>query len=89
MGITTKKKQELIKKFSRHDKDTGSPEVQIVLISETIKELTEHLKEHKKDYHAQKGLLDMASKRKKLLNYLRRKNYKKFNEVVKTLKLRV
>jgi small subunit ribosomal protein S15 len=89
MGITAKKKQELIKKFGRNDKDTGSPEVQIALMSETIRELTEHLKEHKKDYHSQRGLLDLASKRKRLLNYLRRKDYKRFNEVVKALNIRV
>ncbi len=89
MGITTKKKQELVKKFQRHEKDTGSPEVQIAIISETIAELTEHLKEHKKDFHSQRGLLNLASKRKRLLSYLRRKDYKKFNEVVKDLDIRV
>jgi small subunit ribosomal protein S15 len=89
MGITTKKKQELVKKFQRHGKDTGSPEVQIAIISEKIVELTEHLKEHKKDFHSQRGLLNLASKRKRLLNYLRRKDYKKFGEVVKELDIRV
>jgi small subunit ribosomal protein S15 len=89
MEITTKEKKKLIKKFGRHEKDTGSPEVQIALISEKIKELTEHLKEHKKDFHSQRGLLNLASKRKKLLNYLRRKDYNKFDEVVKELDIRV
>jgi small subunit ribosomal protein S15 len=89
MGITTKKKQELIKKYQRHAKDTGSPEVQIAMISEKIVELTEHLKEHKKDFHSQRGLLNLASKRKRLLNYLRRKDYKRFGEVVKDLDIRV
>jgi small subunit ribosomal protein S15 len=89
MGITTKKKQELIKKYQRHEKDTGSPEVQIAIISEKIVELTEHLKEHKKDFHSQRGLLNLASKRKRLLNYLRRKDYKRFGEVVKDLDIRV
>jgi small subunit ribosomal protein S15 len=89
MGITTKKKQELVKKFQRHAKDTGSPEVQIAIISEKITELTEHLKEHKKDFHSQRGLLNLASKRKRLLSYLRRKDYKRFTEVVKDLDIRV
>jgi small subunit ribosomal protein S15 len=89
MGTTTKKKQELIKKFQRHAKDTGSPEVQIAIISEKIAELTEHLKEHKKDFHSQRGLLNLASRRKRLLNYLKRKDYKRFGEVVKDLDIRV
>jgi small subunit ribosomal protein S15 len=89
MGRTTKKKQELVKKFQRHAKDTGSPEVQIAIISEKITELTEHLKEHKKDFHSQRGLLNLASRRKRLLSYLRRKDYKRFGEVVKDLDIRV
>ena len=89
MGITTKGKKELIKKFRRHEKDTGSPEVQIALISEKIKELTEHLKEHKKDFHSQRGLLSLTSKRKRLLNYLRRKDYNRFDKVVRDLDIRV
>lgn len=89
MEITTKEKKGLIKKFGRHEKDTGSPEVQIALMSERIKELTEHLKEHKKDYHSQRGLLNLASKRKKLLSYLRRKDYNRFEKVVKELDIRV
>ena len=89
MEITTKQKKALVKKFGRHDKDTGSPEVQIALISEKIKELTEHLKEHKKDFHSQRGLLNLTSKRKRLLNYLRRKDYSRFEKVVKDLGIRV
>lgn len=89
MEVTTKEKKKIIKKFGRHEKDTGSPEVQIALISEKIQELTEHLKEHKKDFHSQRGLLNLASKRKKLLSYLRRKDYSKFEKVVKELNIRV
>jgi len=89
MEINVKEKNELIKKFGRHEKDTGSPEVQIALISERIKELTEHLKEHKKDFHSQRGLLNLASRRKRLLNYLRRKDYSRFEKVVKELEIRV
>ncbi|MEO0293816.1 MAG: 30S ribosomal protein S15 [candidate division WOR-3 bacterium] len=88
MGITTRKKQELIKKFQRHKNDTGSPEVQIAIITERIKELTEHLDRHKKDFHSERGLVNLASKRKKLLKYLRRKDYKRFEEVIKALKIR-
>ena len=89
MEITAKEKKQVIKKFGRHEGDTGSPEVQIALISGRIKELTEHLKEHKKDFHSQRGLLNLASKRKRLLNYLRRKDYKRFEKVVKDLNIRV
>lgn len=89
MGSTTKKKQKLMKKFQRHENDTGSPEVQIALITERINELTEHLKKHKQDFHSQRGLLNLASKRKRLLNYLRRKDYEKFEKVVKELNIRV
>lgn len=89
MEITAKEKKQIIKKFSRHEKDTGSPEVQIALMSERISELTGHLKEHKKDFHSQRGLLNLASRRKKLLNYLRRKDYKRFEKVVKDLNIRV
>ena len=89
MQITNKEKKKIVKKFGRHEKDTGSPEVQIALISEKIQELTEHLKEHKKDFHSQRGLLNLASKRKKLLSYLRRKDYIKFEKVVKELNIRV
>jgi small subunit ribosomal protein S15 len=89
MELTVKEKKELIKKFGRHEKDTGSPEIQIALISKRIKELTEHLKEHKKDFHSQRGLLNLASKRKRLLNYLRRKDYSRFEKIVNELGLRV
>jgi small subunit ribosomal protein S15 len=89
MEITVKEKKKLVKEFGRHEKDTGSPEVQIALISARIKELTEHLKEHKKDFHSQRGLLNLASKRKRLLNYLRRKDYVRFEKVVKELDIRV
>ncbi|MEJ2306224.1 MAG: 30S ribosomal protein S15 [candidate division WOR-3 bacterium] len=89
MEITVKEKKKLVKEFGRHEKDTGSPEVQIALISARIKELTEHLKEHKKDFHSQRGLLNLASKRKRLLNYLRRKDYGRFEKVVKELDIRV
>lgn len=89
MEITAKEKKQIIKKFSRHEKDTGSPEVQIALMSGRINELTEHLKEHKKDFHSQRGLLNLASRRKRLLNYLRRKDYKRFEKVVKDLNIRV
>lgn len=89
MSPSSKKKQDTVKKFRIHDKDTGSPEVQIALLSERIKELTEHLKKEKKDFHSRRGLEIMVSRRKKLLNYLRRKDLKRFEKIKKELKLRV
>ncbi len=72
MPLTKKKKQELLKKYGRQDDDTGSPEVQIVLLTEQISQLTEHFKIHKKDHHNRRGLIQMVGKRRKLLTYLKR-----------------
>ena len=73
MALTKDQKQEIIKKFAQADGDTGSPQVQIALITATINELTEHLKSHKKDKHSRRGLISMVGKRRKLLKYLERK----------------
>ncbi len=81
-------KQDIIKKFAIKDGDTGSPEVQIALLSDKIKKLTEHLKIHKKDVHSRKGLLSMVSKRRRLLNYLSLKENKRYKEIIKKLKLK-
>ena len=83
------KKKNLIEQFKEHPQDTGSASVQVALLTERINYLTEHLKTHKKDFHSQRGLLNLASRRKRLLNYLRRKDYKSFEKVVKRLKIRV
>ncbi|MBP9702063.1 30S ribosomal protein S15 [Candidatus Woesebacteria bacterium] len=80
-------KSKIIKKFATTKGDTGSPEVQIALLTERIKELTEHLKVHKKDNHSRRGLLKMVSKRRRLLNYLRTSVEDRYRALVKTLNL--
>lgn len=88
MALKKEEKTEVIKEVKTHDKDTGSPEVQIAIFTENIKKLTDHLKNHKKDNHSRRGLLKMVSKRRKLLDYLMKTNKKRYNEVVKKLGLR-
>ncbi len=86
--MTKERKQEIIKTFGRDEKDTGSSEVQIALLTERINELTEHLKVHKKDNHSRRGLLQMVGKRRNLLNYLSKNDLPKYREVVEKLNLR-
>ena len=86
--LEPEKKEELIKKYKIHETDTGSPEVQIALLSEEIKELLEHLKKHPKDLHSKKGLLKMVSKRKALLNYLKQKDEKRYKAIIKKVGLK-
>lgn len=86
MKRETKKK--IITKHSKHEKDTGSAQVQIAILTKRIDELTGHLKEHKKDNHSRKGLLSMVGKRRKLLNYLKNKNADQYQVLIKTLELR-
>lgn len=81
-------KKALIKKHSQHTKDTGSPEVQIAIFTEKIKQLTEHLKVHKGDNHSRRGLLAMVSKRRHLLDYLQKKNEPRYDAIIKKLHLR-
>ncbi len=88
MSTVKEKKQEVIKDFKKHDSDTGSPEVQIALLSERINSLTEHFKKHKKDYHSRRGLLMLVNKRRKLLRYLRSADNAKYTELIKKLGLR-
>ena len=85
--LKTDNKTSIIKKFATTKGDTGSPEVQIALLTERIKELTEHLKVHKKDNHSRRGLLKMVSKRRRLLNYLRTSVEDRYRALVKTLNL--
>jgi len=87
MALPVKKKSTIITKFATTKGDTGSPEVQIALLTERIKELTTHLKAHKKDNHSRKGLLKMVSKRRRLLNYLRTKAEDRYRTLIKTLDL--
>ena len=86
--MTVERKQEIIKEFQRDEKDTGSSEVQIALLTERINELTEHLKVHKKDNHSRRGLLKMVGKRRNLLNYLVKKDVNRYREIVEKLGLR-
>ncbi len=86
--MTKERKQEIIKTYKRDEKDTGSPEVQIALLTERITELTEHLKVHTKDNHSRRGLLKMVGKRRNLLNYLAKKDIERYREIVEKLGLR-
>ena len=81
-------KEGIIEEYRTHEKDTGSSEVQIALLTARISHLTEHLRTHRKDYHSRHGLIKMASKRRKLLDYLKRNNLEKYQEIVQKLKLR-
>ena len=86
--MTTERKQEIINQYRRDEKDTGSSEVQIALLTERINELTEHLKVHKKDNHSRRGLLKMVGKRRNLLNYLAKKDENAYKGLVEKLGLR-
>jgi small subunit ribosomal protein S15 len=86
--MTPEKKKGIIDDFRVHPSDTGSPEVQIALLSERITYLTEHFKSHKKDHHSRRGLLKLVGQRRQLLNYLKRKNIERYNTVIERLGLR-
>jgi len=88
MALTKDEKSKLIKKFARDEKDTGSPEVQIAILTEEINKLTEHLKNNKQDKHSKRGLLIKVGKRRSLLNYLLENDVKRYREIVKGLGLR-
>lgn len=83
-----KEKSKVIEKFQGHDKDTGSTEVQLAILTEEINRLTQHLKKHPKDVHSRRGLLGMVARRKKLLDYLSKTNVRKYNATVKKLGLK-
>ena len=86
--MTKERKQEIINSHKRDEKDTGSPEVQIALLTERITELTEHLKVHTHDNHSRRGLLKMVGKRRNLLNYLAKKDVQRYRDIVEKLGLR-
>ena len=86
--MTKERKQEIITTYRRDENDTGSPEVQIALLTERINELTEHLKVHKKDNHSRRGLLKMVGKRRNLLNYLAKKDIERYRQIAQKLSLR-
>lgn len=88
MPITARDKEPIIKQFQRHESDTGSTEVVIALLTQRIRHLTEHLKTHPKDHSSKRGLLKLVGRRRRLLAYLRRKDYNRYLEVIKSLGLR-
>ncbi|AUJ26636.1 30S ribosomal protein S15 [Virgibacillus dokdonensis] len=88
MAISQERKNEIINEYKVHDSDTGSPEVQIAVLTEEITTLNEHLRVHKKDHHSRRGLLKMVGKRRNLLNYLRNKDVTRYRELIKKLGLR-
>ena len=88
MSLSSEAKQGIVAEYARGEGDTGSPEVQVALLSKRIAELTEHFGEHKKDHHSRQGLLKMVNKRRKLLDYLKSKDQDRYRELIKKLGLR-
>ncbi len=88
MALTTDRKQDVISKHKLHENDTGSPEVQIAILTERINTLTEHLKIHKSDHHSRRGLLKMVGQRRALLNYLRDRHFDRYRSLIEKLGLR-
>jgi small subunit ribosomal protein S15 len=88
MSLTVERKREIIGRFGKDDNDTGSPEVQVALLTERINHLTEHLREHKSDHHSRRGLLMLVGQRRRLLNYLQSKNLDRYRSLIQELGLR-
>ena len=88
MSLNSENKSKIVAEYARGDNDTGSPEVQVALLSARISELTEHFGEHKKDHHSRQGLLKMVNKRRKLLDYLKDRDQDRYRELIKRLGLR-
>ena len=88
MPLSRENKSELIESYRTHDSDTGSPEVQIALLTKRIEYLTSHFKVHSKDHHSRQGLLKMVGKRRRLLDYLKRKNFTRYQQIIGKLGLR-
>jgi small subunit ribosomal protein S15 len=88
MSITAERKTEIVKQYAQKEGDTGSPEVQVALLSERIKNLSEHLSTHAKDFHSRRGLLMMVGQRRRLLDYLKRCDVKRYEQLVDRLELR-
>ncbi|WP_305043004.1 30S ribosomal protein S15 [Geoalkalibacter sp.] len=86
--LATERKQEIIQQFKTHEKDTGSPEVQIALLSQRITYLTEHFKTHKKDHHSRRGLLKIVGQRRRLLDYLKSKDVERYRKIISELGIR-
>ena len=88
MSITAERKQELIREYATGESDTGSPEVQVAILSERIRNLTEHLKTHNKDFHSRRGLLVMVGQRRRMLDYLKAKDSARYEQIISRLGLR-
>jgi small subunit ribosomal protein S15 len=88
MAFDKAKKAEVIEQYKKHDSDSGSPEVQIAVLTERIRHLTEHFKQHKKDHHSRRGLLKMVGRRKRLLNYVKGKDIEGYRALIKELGIR-
>ncbi len=88
MALNTEAKKAIMAEFKLHDSDTGSPEVQVALLTTRIKEITEHLKIHKKDYHTRRGLLKLIGQRRRLLDYIMKKDIVRYRKLIKALELR-
>ena len=88
MSITAERKTELVKEYATGDEDTGSPEVQVAVLSERIRNLTGHMNAHKKDFHSRRGLLMMVGRRRRLLDYLKRKDEERYRALIQRLGLR-
>jgi small subunit ribosomal protein S15 len=88
MPLIQEKKKEIIEQFRKHEKDTGSPDVQIALLSERIRYLTEHFKTHKRDHHSRRGLLKLVGQRRRLLNYLKENSVEQYRTMIDRLGLR-
>ena len=88
MALDKEVKKEIISKFKQHETDTGSPEVQIAIMTERIKYLTDHLRTHKKDHHSRRGLLMLVGQRRRTLNYLKDKDFSRYENVIATLGIR-
>ena len=88
MSITAERKKGLLHEYATKDGDTGSPEVQVAILTERINNLTEHLKSHKKDFHSRRGLLMMVGQRRRLLDYVKRKDNSRYEKLIKRLSLR-
>ncbi|HHE37090.1 MAG TPA: 30S ribosomal protein S15 [Candidatus Cloacimonetes bacterium] len=88
MALSTQAKEAIMAEFKLHDSDTGSPEVQVALLTQRIKDITEHLKVHKKDFHTRRGLFKLIGQRKRLLDYLMNKDIDRYRKIIKALGLR-
>ena len=88
MALTKERKSEIVREYARNNKDTGSTEIQVAILTEEINQLTAHLKEHTHDYHSRRGLLKKVGQRRSLLDYLLKEDVKRYRELIKKLRLR-